>query len=845
MAGPLAGVTVLDLTHYIVGPYATKLLAEYGADVIKIESPQGDPARRLGPFAGGVPHAERSGTFLYLNTNKRSVVLDLRRKTGRNRLLRLLDRADVVVESFRPGVLDSLGCGWDAIHGRRRDLPLVSISNFGQSGPYRDYKGSDLVLYGYAGEMFSTGSAEREPLKQYGTAALIEAGAAAAAAICGALIGGLNQGVGQHVDFAISEAHFGSADRRHATLTGYAFAGQKTARVQETSMGLANGVYPCADGYVHVISAGQRLERLADMLGKPGWLDDPKWSAPTAAFDPHLGAEFNEHFFAWLMQRGKREIWAEARRAKVLCAPLFTTKEVFEDPHLRERGFWQDCVHPAVGEVTLPGRPFIMRDSPAELRLPAPLLGQHTAEVLGDARSHSARARHDKRRARALSSVPRLPLTGVRVLDFCVVWAGPYATMLLGDLGAEVIKPENPFAMQPSTRSGLAHPPQEILRAPGYRGAYPNRELGPRPWNYAPGMVQLYRNKRSFSVDWRQPEGRAVIERLIATADAVVENSAPGTMEHLGFGYERLREIRPDIIMLRAPAYGSSGPYAEARALGVHMESVIGHTLLRGYADSEPNSTTSIFAADYLSGALAALAVMFALRHRERTGRGQLIELGQAEGATALVFQALMDYSLNRVVQRTRGNRSVYDAAPYGVYPCRSPGSALDAADRWIAISVTNDTEWRGLRRVMDEPSWACDPALETVAGRVARQDLLDAKLAEWTARWDDYALFERLQAAGVPAAPVLEASRVYDDPQVQARGVFQPQKLHDLDRTYRLLTPFFHFSETPAMVYQPPVAMGEHNEYVYGRVLGIDGEEYRRLQAMGHISMEYAASVP
>jgi crotonobetainyl-CoA:carnitine CoA-transferase CaiB-like acyl-CoA transferase len=845
MTGPLAGVTVLDLTQYIVGPYATKLLADYGADVIKVEPPQGDAARRLGPFLKDEPHPERSGTFLYLNANKRSVVLDLQQDAGRQGFLQLLDSADIIVESFRPGVLDALGIAWELIHARRPDLPLVSISNFGQSGPYRDYKASDLVLYGYAGEMYTIGSVDREPVKQYGTAALIEAGAAAASAICAALQVGLAQGVGQHVDFAISEAHIGGADRRHATLTGYEFAGQKTVRAGEAAAGFANGVYVCADGYVHIISGGQRLERLADMLGNPAWLADAKWSAAGAAFDRELVDEFNRHFYPWLLQRTKRDVWAEARRAKVLCGPLFTVDEVFVDPHLRERGFWQESVHPEVGPVTLPGRPFIMSESPWELRRPAPLLGEHTEEVLREAGARVATRTSGKDRVQKSTGAPRLPLQGVRVLDFCVVWAGPYATMLLGDLGAEVIKPENPFVMQPSTRSGLAHPPAEILRAPGYRGAYPNRLLGPRPWNYSPGMVQLYRNKLSFSVDWRQPEGQAILARLIATVDVVVENNAPGTMEHLGFGYERLRQIRPDIIMLRAPAYGCSGPYADARALGVHMESVIGHTLLRGYPDCDPSSMSSIFAADYLSGSLAALAVMFALRHREQTGRGQVVELGQTEAAAALVFQALMDYSLNRTVQSRSGNRSIYGAAPYGVYPCRAAGSALEAGDRWIAISVTNDAEWQALRQVMGEPPWSCAAELATAAGRVVQQDVLDARLAEWTADWDDYALCHRLQAAGVPAAPVLEASRVYDDPQVQARGIFQPQKLFDLEQQYRLLTPFYRFPATPATVRQPPVAMGEHNEYVYREVLGVDGEEYERLQRAGHVNMDYAATVP
>ena len=440
----------------------------------------------------------------------------------------------------------------------------------------------------------------------------------------------------------------------------------------------------------------------------------------------------------------------------------------------------------------------------------------------------------------------KLPLEGVRVVDFCVVWAGPFATMLLGDLGAEVIKVENPREMQPLTRGARARVARELaqMAAPAV-GGYPNGDPGRRPWNYCPTFVQLYRNKKSFTADWRRHDGRQIIQRLIAKSDVVVENNAPGTMDKLGLSYDQLREIKEDIIMVRVPAYGLTGPYADARALGVHLESVMGHTLLRGYRDLDPSSNTPIFSGDYLAGAQAALAVMMALWHRKKTGRGQLVEVAQAENASALLAQALMDYSLNRNVQERIGNRSLHGAAPCGVYPCRSPGSSADAADRWIAITVTSDDEWSALRAVMGEPDWARSPDLATGDGRAACQDLLDARLADWTRDFDDYELFHRLQAAGVPAAPVLEASRAFDDPHVQARGLYQPQQLFDDVGTFRFTAPFYRFPETPVTVRQPPVAMGEHNEYVYKNVLGVSDEEYERLEADGHIAVDYDSSVP
>jgi benzylsuccinate CoA-transferase BbsF subunit len=440
-----------------------------------------------------------------------------------------------------------------------------------------------------------------------------------------------------------------------------------------------------------------------------------------------------------------------------------------------------------------------------------------------------------------------LPLKGVRVIDLCVVWAGPFATMLLGDLGAEVIKVENPFVFQPMTRGAMARPPAPVLRAMNaWGGGVPGNEPGQRPWNYNPTFVQIYRNKHSFTVDLRRPEGLDILRRLVEVSDVVVENNAVDTLEKLGITYDWLKGINDRVIMVRIPAYGLSGPYSVARALGVHLESVMGHTLLRGYRELDPSNNSAIYSGDYMSGAQGCLAVMMALWHRKKTGKGQLIELAQAEGASPMFAQAFMDYALNGNVHGANGNRSVYEFAPCGVYPCISPGTAEEAADHWIAITVTSDDEWAALRRVMGDPEWSQDADLATVEGRAARQDLLDEKMAEWTRDFEDYDLFQRLQEAGVAAAPVLEASRVLDDPHVDARELYGPPRaIYDNVGQFRYMNPFYRFPESPSTHYKPPVAFGEDNDYVYREVLKVSDEEYERLKAGGHVSVDYDASVP
>jgi len=314
-----------------------------------------------------------------------SAVLTLKTAAGRQALAALVVRADLIVESFSPGVLDRLGVGWEWLRAVNPKAPLVSISNFGQTGPYRDFKGSELTLYGFAGEMYSMGETDREPMKMAGTAALFESGSASVVAMMGALFAARRHGIAQHVDISIAETHAGGVDRRHATAIGFQFSGRKTLRVASRSTAMPGGIYPCADGYVDFTNASLYPDRVDDMLGHPEWNHDPRFADPVQRFNPVLIEEWNTNFLVWCLERTKREIWAEARRARLLCGPLFTVEDMYNDDHFRDRGFWTSTDHAALGTVTIPGRPFLMQKGGWQLRRPAPFLGQHTSEVLHEA----------------------------------------------------------------------------------------------------------------------------------------------------------------------------------------------------------------------------------------------------------------------------------------------------------------------------------------------------------------------------------------------------------------------------------------------------------------------------
>ena len=329
MPGPLQNIRVLDLTEEIVGPYATKLLADYGADVVKIEKPAGDSARQLGPFKGGDRHPDKSGTFFYFNTNKRSVVLDLKTASGVDGFWHLVDWADIIVEGFEPGAMESLGLSWEAIKARRGDISLVSVSNFGANSPYRHYRGSELVLYGFAGEMHSTGRLEREPVKMYGTSALVQSGSVLSTAILGALFATQAKGVGQHVDFSVADSHLVGVDRRHATVIGHQYSGRKTLRppMEEPRVGILSGLYRCKDGWISIMGGGQRFKNIREFFGYPAWLDDKRWDDPLIQMDPAAIQEFNSHLTPWLNAHTKREVWEAGRRARFICG-IFS-REVF------------------------------------------------------------------------------------------------------------------------------------------------------------------------------------------------------------------------------------------------------------------------------------------------------------------------------------------------------------------------------------------------------------------------------------------------------------------------------------------------------------------------------------
>ncbi|HLZ68512.1 MAG TPA: CoA transferase [Dehalococcoidia bacterium] len=372
---PLAGLTVLDLTQHVAGPFATRLLAAYGADVIKMERPDGgDPARRTGPFPGDAPHPERSASFLYLNTGKQSVTLNLKSRAGRALLLELAEQADALVENFSPRVLPALGLDWPALYAVNPALAMVSISNYGQSGPNRDFAATNLTLFAAGGQMSLTGEPGREPLVNGGTQALLQAGLHGFSATLAAIFGARTQGSGTHIDVSIQEVQAAALEGAGPSALVYGFDATRAGNLPRATW----GIYPCADGFIGCSCMDQNVPDLFRAMGREDLLDSP-------FRDQRWRAEHNEEVMTLLLGFFVEHTQAELRelgaRHRVAIGVMPTIVELLAWPGLLEKGFWQELDHPEAGRLTYSGAPFTIDGSGFALA-PAPLLGEHTEAVL-------------------------------------------------------------------------------------------------------------------------------------------------------------------------------------------------------------------------------------------------------------------------------------------------------------------------------------------------------------------------------------------------------------------------------------------------------------------------------
>ena len=790
-AGVLEGVRVLDLTGYLTQMCA-RVLGDLGADVVKIEPPGGDASRRLGPFAGGVPGPERSLRFIHANRSKRSAVIDLGSDESREQLRALARRADVIVEDFAPGYLDGMGLGYEALRASNPGLVFASVTPFGQTGSNAGWLGGELIAEAAGGMMFANGDDSAPPVMAPFELTSQMAAVHAAYGVLLALRARRAVGdSGQRVDVSRQEIVLWL---QNSYIARYAHQGDITRREgAHTAFGAVN-TYPTADdGYVNVsVYGSEHFARLANTVMEHPVLSEPVWLDRTVRRE---NREIIDELVGEYAKTVERDDFVErGQGGGIPIVPLLRLEEFVEHPQVAARGYLAKADHPVIGPHQIAGPP-VRFGAPAKWRdrRSAPLIGEHTAEVIAEWSGGGPPPQ--PLNGRASAGGRPMPLHGVRVVDFTRAHAGFIATMFLGFFGAEVVKIES---------DGLEDP-----RQPGQT-------------NYE----DMNRSKLSCTIDVRTPDGREALLELVRRSDVVVEHFRPGVMDNLRLDYETLKSAKPDIIMLSMPGMGSEGPIRGYRSYGQQVMGMTGLTHLWGHPDGALNTRIKMPFPDYVAALLGATSVVAALEHREKTGEGQAIEIAQLEGQAHFLGPAVLDYTVNGTKPQPRGNFSETQA-PHDVYPCQG-------VDAWCAIAVEDDGQWRALVAALGNPAWASEERFSTVEGRVANKGDLDANIGEWTRGLTPRQAARALQRAGVPASAVATAEDLYHDPHLRSRtegivavdhpdsGVIEHQGIN------------VNLSLTPGTSARPAPAKGQHNAYVFQELLALGEARERQLAESG-----------
>ena len=697
------------------------------------------------------------------------------------RALALLESADVWIETARPGTLAALGLGADDVLARNPALVITSITDFGQSGDYRDWDGNDAIQVAMSGILSRSGLSGREPLRTPPGLAYETTAIQAAWATLVAYWNRLETGRGDHVDFSILEAATQIMD------PAYGAASVSRASAFPSTRGRPEaGLYPifaCADGYVRVVVLAPRQWRaMRAWLGEPAAFQDERYDTIPARLE--AAAELHALYAALFAGETKDAIAAEGQARGVPVAPVLDVSEVLAAPHFGARGAFVDAeIAPGVNG-RLPSGFLALDGVRVGFRHRAPQPGEHNHEL------DRVPGERPARPAAARAAVSRRPLDGLRVVDFGIIVIGNEIGRALADQGADVIKVEN-----------RAFP--DAARV-GYGGGL------------SPSFVAGSRNKRSFGVNLRAPEGVALLKRLVAEADVVLENFKPGTLERLGLGYESLRAVNPDVVMLSTNAFGSTGPWSRWLGYGPIVRCASGIASLWRYPGDELafGEPTTLYP-DHYGARVCATAVLAALIRRRRTARGAYLEVAQAE----LIVNQLADVFL----ATSLGERHGEPGAPWGVYPCAGD-------DEWCVITVRDDAQWRALRRVL---GWSGADAFATAADRIANRELLDRDLSAWTRTLSPRAVMERLQAAGVPAAMMMRPDDHEADPHLRARGIETELDQPGLGVVRMEQGPFRSRAIPPVRI-SPAPQHGEHTREICATLLDLTEPEIDALFAAG-----------
>ncbi len=807
---PLRGVRIVDLTDER-GIYGAKLLADMGADVVRPEPPEGDALRTRGPYLGT---DGASLWYAFFATSRRILTIDLQAASDESapanaQLQQLVQRADIVLTCDGAFAVHSINI--DAARVVRPSLVEIAVSSFGDSGPWRDLLAPDLIAGALGGTIAPTGAPDTTPLKTFGELNFMVSGVYTAIAALSALNHARTTGIGQRVAVPVHEC-IASCLEQVLMLNWYGEKmgrGRVLPRQAGTHWSMAYTVMPAKTGAIMVTPAPDVEAQLLWLIEEDVHQDllDPKYAEP--ANRPLLIARVMQILRGWVATKDAEALFFEAQARHAPYGWVLPIERLADNPQLTARDWWVPLQLDG-RTVNAPGAPYRFSATPAQPRdavhVDAEALLSElgwTATELGRNVGAARAASPDAPSAHAPQQNAR-PLEGLRVLDFTHVLAGPFATRVLGDMGADVVK------VNSHERALVANSPE----SPYYT-----------MWN---------RNKRALALDMKNDAARALCRRLCATADIVIDNFAVGVLDRWGVGYTQVQNTNPGVIYAQMSGMGEGGPWSGFVTYAPTIHALTGLTHLTSVPGREDIGIGYSYN-DHQAGLHGAVALLAALEARRRTGRGQRVDLSQFEVGVNFLGPSLLDWFGNGRAARPVGNRLPYDAAaPHGVYPClprddkRRPGLA---AECWVAIACLTDAQWRSLCAVMGDPMWAQAPMFATAKGRAAAAETLDQHLSVWTQTQSANDVMARCQAAGIPAGTVQDGIDLAEqDPQL--RHAHFLQRIDDVDpvlgQTFADRLPL-HFNKTPCDTYRRVRHVGEDNAAVLRDWLGMSEAEVRR----------------
>ena len=797
----LSHYRILDLTDDR-GHFAGFLFAQLGADVIAVEPPDGQRSRFLPPFAADTHDGEFSLQHWSYNRGKRSVIID-----DQETLVELARTADVLIEC---GAFD---IDLEELREVNPSLVTVSMSNFGQDGPKSEWVGTDLTLSAAAGPMSLNGHRDRPPVRISAPQVWVNAGSEAACAALIALTERKVSGFGQHVDVSAQEAMILTAQGWMAPSLCHNPPAQRTGGGFEL-LGMVEFrfVYECSDGYVTItflpgVLVGSFTNRLLEWVRNEGHLDedlnDIDWTDLLTDRPLEEVASITDRtsqcLAKALLPYSKDHLFSMAQQDKLLLVPVITPSDVLETPHYTERKFWDEVEMPQISrKVRFPG-PWAHGDAIGLKRLGRPpKLGEHTEEVLREVPEIRSFARD-------LKSSSQLPFEGLTVLDFTWVYAGPFATRMLGYYGARVIRVESQTRPDQVRTSGLSRDPED-----------PDGPENSQQWH------SINAHKESLQLNLKAPEARQVVLDLAAKSDVVVNAFSAGVLDRVGLSPAELLEVNPRLIICSTTLFGQTGPLSPIPGFGNMGAATGGYYELTGWADRLPAGPFLAYT-DATSPRLTAALLMAALDHRERTGEGMVLDFSQAEGGIHFLTEAILDQEVNGYAQTRIGNADRW-MAPHSVYQC-----ANEQDDQWVAIACENDDQWASLASMVG----CLDLADLGLPQRQEREEELDSILQSWCSSRSPSEITDLLQSVGVPVHQVQNSPEIVSDGQLIHRSHFV-EVPHDVYGSTWVEQYGFRLSRSDGTPNRSGPLWGEHNFQILNDLLGYDGDAIADLVIAG-----------